>query len=158
MRPGWESGSPTGADSLLDYAGRVPRLVTLWLDPQHGLLRWAPFFALAFFAIWLLRRSRREHLARALPSVVEAEVAAGLLLAVCAGALLVATFAAPRHRGPVVPRPPPRPGAPLPGRARRLGAAPRAARGRRARGRDARHQSPCWWPGSTAAIAVWAAP
>lgn len=96
-------GSPTGADSLLDYAGRVPRLVTLWLDPQHGLLRWAPFFALAFFAIWLLRRSRRGHLARALPSVVEAEVAAGLLLAVCAGALLVATFAAPGTEGPWFP-------------------------------------------------------
>jgi hypothetical protein len=96
-------GSPTGADSLLDYAGRVPRLATLWLDPGHGLLRWAPFFALAFYAIWLLRRSRREHLAWALPSVAEAEVAAGLMLAVCAGTLLVATLAAPGTEGPWFP-------------------------------------------------------
>jgi hypothetical protein len=92
-------GSPTGADSLGDYLARTPRLVTLWLDPQHGLLRWAPLFALAFFAIWLLRRSRREHLARALPAQAEVEIAAGLLLAVCAGALLVAAFAAPTADG-----------------------------------------------------------
>jgi hypothetical protein len=96
-------GSPTGADSLLDYAGRVPRLVTLWLDPQDGLLRWAPILALAFFTIWLLRRSRREHVGRALPARAEAEVAAGLLLAVCAGTLLVATFAAPSTEGPWFP-------------------------------------------------------
>jgi hypothetical protein len=118
-------GSPTGADSLLDYAGRVPRLITLWLDPRFGLLRWAPFFALAFYAIWLLRRSRREHLARALPAVAEAEVAAGLMLAVCAAVLLVAAFARPRHRRAVVPGPPPDPGAPVRRRARRVGAAAR---------------------------------
>jgi hypothetical protein len=92
-------GSPTGADSLADYLERTPRLVTLWLDPQSGLLRWAPILALAFFAIWLLRRSRREHVARALPARAEAEIAAGLLLAVCAGTLLVATFAAPSTEG-----------------------------------------------------------
>jgi hypothetical protein len=98
-----DPGSPTGADSLLDYAERVPRLVTLWLDPQDGLLRWAPFLALAFYAIWLLWRSRREHLARALPTRAEAELAAGLMLAVCAGTLLVATFAAPTTDGPWFP-------------------------------------------------------
>jgi hypothetical protein len=96
-------GSPTGADSLGDYLERTPRLVTLWLDPHYGLLRWAPFFALAFFSIWLLRRSRREHLARALPARAEAEVAAALMLAVCAGVLLVATFAAPTTEGPWFP-------------------------------------------------------
>ena len=96
-------GPPTGADSLLDYAERLPRLVTLWLDPQDGLLRWAPVLALAFYSLWLLRRSRREHLARALPAVAEAEIAAGLLLAVCAGTLLVATFAAPTTEGPWFP-------------------------------------------------------
>jgi hypothetical protein len=96
-------GSPTGADSLLDYAERVPRLITLWLDPQHGLLRWAPFLALAFYALWLLRRSRREHLARALPARADAEVAASLMIAVCAATLLVATFAAPTTEGPWFP-------------------------------------------------------
>jgi hypothetical protein len=92
-------GSPTGADSL----ERVPRLATLWVDPQDGLLRWAPFFALAFYAIWLLFRSRREHLARVLPARAEAELAAGLMLAVCAATLLVAAFAAPTTTGPWFP-------------------------------------------------------
>jgi hypothetical protein len=96
-------GTPTGADSLADYAARMPRLVTLWVDPQDGLLRWAPIFALAFFAVWLLFRSRREHLARALPAHGEVEIAAGLMLAVCAGALLVAAFAAPATSGPWFP-------------------------------------------------------
>jgi len=96
-------GSPTGAESVLDYIGRVPRLITLWLDPNDGLLRWAPILALAFLAIWLLRRSRREHLARALPALAEAEIAAGVLLAVCAGTLLVAAFAAPSASGPWFP-------------------------------------------------------
>jgi hypothetical protein len=96
-------GPPTGADSLADYLGRIPRLVTLWVDPQVGLLRWAPFFALTFFAVWLLVRSRRDHLARVLPARAESEVAAGLLIAICAGALLVATFAAPGTDGPWFP-------------------------------------------------------
>ena len=54
----------TGAQSAVDYIERVPRLVTLWVDPHVGLLRWAPVFALVFFAGWLLWRSRREQLAR----------------------------------------------------------------------------------------------
>jgi hypothetical protein len=96
-------GSPTGAEFPFGYAARAPRLVALWLDRDAGLLRWAPILALAFYAAWLLWRSRREHLARALPAQAEAEVAAGLLLAVCAGALLVAAFAAPALRGPWFP-------------------------------------------------------
>jgi hypothetical protein len=96
-------GSPTGAESLLDYLGRAPRLVTLWLDPDDGLLRWAPVLALAFYALWLLWRSRREHLARALPARADAEIAAGLMFAVCAGTLLVAAFAAPTTSGPWFP-------------------------------------------------------
>jgi hypothetical protein len=93
------AGTPTGAEFPLGYAARVPRLAALWLDRDAGLLRWAPILALAFFAAWLLWRSRREHLARAVPARAEAEIAAGLLLAVCAGALLVAVFAAPTLRG-----------------------------------------------------------
>jgi hypothetical protein len=96
-------GSPTGAEFPLGYVERGPRLVALWLDRDAGLLRWTPILALAFYAAWLLWRSRREHLARALPARAETEVAAGLLLAVCAGALVVAAFAAPALRGPWFP-------------------------------------------------------
>jgi hypothetical protein len=98
-----EPGSPTGADSLLGYLGRAPRLITLWIDPDFGLLRWAPVLALAFYALWLLWRSRREHLARALPARAESEIAGGLMAAVCAATLLVAAFAAPTTSGPWFP-------------------------------------------------------
>ena len=51
--------SPTGADSVAAHLERVPRLAALWIDRDVGLLRWAPFAALCFVAIWLLVRSRR---------------------------------------------------------------------------------------------------
>src|SRR4051794_8129955 len=56
----------TGAATAGDYAGRADRLAGLWLDRDVGLLRWAPFLALAFVGVWLLWRSRRERLARAI--------------------------------------------------------------------------------------------
>ena len=84
--------SPTGAETLGEYLERVPRLLTLWLDPSVGLLRWAPIFALVPFAAWLLLRSRREDLARVVPEWAGAEAAAGLALTVFAAVLLVATF------------------------------------------------------------------
>jgi hypothetical protein len=87
--------SPTGASSLGDYLARGDRLVSVWLDRDVGLLRWAPFFALAFLAVWLLWRSRRERLARALPDVVDLQVAGGLLVAVAGAQVLVAAFLAP---------------------------------------------------------------
>ena len=87
--------SATGAFSVVDHVERVPRLVTLWLDPGAGLLRWAPVFALVFFAAWLLRRSRIEGLARVVPERATAEAAAGLALAVIACVLLVAAFLTP---------------------------------------------------------------
>lgn len=74
-------------DGLLD---RAPRLVSLWLDRDFGLIRWAPVLALAVFGVWLLWRSRRDALARMLPERREAESAAGLALAVGACLLLVA--------------------------------------------------------------------
>ena len=55
---------PTGADSAGDYLERVPRLAALWIDRDVGLLRWAPVLALTVFAVWLLWRSRRAHVAR----------------------------------------------------------------------------------------------
>jgi hypothetical protein len=83
----------TGASSPADYLDRVPRLVSLWLDRDVGLLRWAPVLALAFLGAWLLWRSRRERLGRLVAEQRDAEHAAFLALAVCAGQVAVAAFA-----------------------------------------------------------------
>jgi len=112
----WSASPPgvtaTGASELVDYVERIPRLVTVWVDPDWGLLRWAPVFALAFYAGWLLWRSRREHLARLVPARATAEATAGLAMAICAGQLLVAAFLVPaisgdwfaaRHLAPALP-------------------------------------------------------
>ena len=85
---------PTGADSAGDYFERIPRLAALWIDRDVGLLRWAPVLALSVFAAWLLWRSRRLHVARAVGEHADAEVAAGLSLLVCAAVVLVAVFGA----------------------------------------------------------------
>jgi hypothetical protein len=104
--------SATGASSVGEYLERAPRLVELWLDPVDGLLRWAPIFAFAAFAAWLLRRSRWERLARVVPERAGAEAAAGLALAVVVAVLLVAAFLVPsidsepfaaRHLVPALP-------------------------------------------------------
>ena len=104
--------SATGATTVAEHLERAPRLVTLWLDPSDGLLRWAPVFALVFFAAWLLRRARAERLARVLPTHAGAEAAAGLALAVVGCVLLVAAFLVPgiatepfsaRHLVPALP-------------------------------------------------------
>jgi hypothetical protein len=91
--------SPTGAELPLDYLDRLPRLAALWIDRDYGLLRWAPVFALSFFAAWLLWRSHRSLVARLAPERLDAEVAAALLLALCGGQVLAATFAAPTASG-----------------------------------------------------------
>jgi hypothetical protein len=91
--------SPTGADSLGEHLARAPRLAALWIDRDVGLLRWAPILALSLFAGWLLWRSRREHVARAVASRADGEAAAGLALAVWAAVLALATFAAPSING-----------------------------------------------------------
>ena len=90
-----------GIDDLgaAEVAERAPRLVGLWLDRTYGLLRWAPVFALAFFALWLLWRSRRDRLARALPEYRDVEVAATLCALVCAAQVCVAAFVAPTMFG-----------------------------------------------------------
>jgi hypothetical protein len=100
--------TPTAADvpgrglddlGLADYAGRAPRLVALWIDRTYGALRWAPVLALAFFALWLLWRSRRDRLADVLPDRREVEVAATLCALVCGAQVLVAAFVAPTMFG-----------------------------------------------------------
>ena len=99
----WSASPPgvtaTGADTVGDYVTRVPRLITLWLDPDVGLLRWAPIYALVFFAGWLLWRSHRTGLARAVAARAPAEAAAGLALSVVAAQLLVAAFLVPAIDG-----------------------------------------------------------
>jgi len=85
----------TGASSLGDYADRVPRLVSAWVERDAGMLRWAPVVALAFLGVWLLWRSRRERLGRLVPEQRDAEHAAFLALSVCAAQLAVAAFALP---------------------------------------------------------------
>jgi hypothetical protein len=91
--------SATDAAFPLGYLERLPRLVALWIDRGYGLLRWAPVLALAFVAVWLLWRSRRERLARAVPAVRDTEAAAALLLMVCAAQIVVAAFGAPTMYG-----------------------------------------------------------
>ena len=90
-----------GLDDLAasDFADRAPRLVGLWLDRTYGILRWAPVLALAFYALWLLWRSRRDHLARLLPEHHDVESAATLCALVCGAQVFVAAFIAPTMFG-----------------------------------------------------------
>jgi hypothetical protein len=92
--------SATGAHGLAAHLERWPRLLWLWVGPPQGLLLWAPTCALAFVALWLLARSRRERLARVLGDQVDVEVTAAFLAAVCAPAVIVAAFLAPTAAGP----------------------------------------------------------
>ena len=82
-----------------DFLDRAPRLIGLWLDRDYGALRWAPVVALAFYGLWLLWRSRRDHIARIVPERALVEVAAALCALVCAAQVLVATFIAPTMFG-----------------------------------------------------------
>jgi hypothetical protein len=99
----WSASPPgetaTGAHTALDYLDRVPRLLLVWVDPHDGLLRWAPIFALAFFAGWLLWRSQRTRLARVVTERAGAEAAAALALAIVGAQLLVAAFLVPSLAG-----------------------------------------------------------
>lgn len=93
-------GEGLAGDSLPgDVVERAPRLVGLWLDRSYGALRWAPVIALAFFALLLLWRSRRDGIARVVPERREVEVAATLCALICAAQVLVATFLAPTMFG-----------------------------------------------------------
>jgi hypothetical protein len=92
-------GGATGVWGLADHLARWPRLARVWLDPDHGLLVWAPFVLLAFVALGLLWRSRRDRLAVAVADQVDVEVAAALLALIAAAVVLVAVFAAPSLDG-----------------------------------------------------------
>jgi hypothetical protein len=95
-----EDVSPTGAHGFVHHLERWPRLLWLWVGPPQGLLLWAPACALAFIAVWLLARSRRERLARVVDEQVDVEVTAAFLAGICAMAILLATFLAPTIAGP----------------------------------------------------------
>jgi hypothetical protein len=88
----------TDASFPLGYLERAYRFVALFLDREYGLLRWAPVFALAFAGLWLLWRSLRDRLARAVPGAREIEVTAGLCAAAL-GAQLIVAFLAPTMFG-----------------------------------------------------------
>ena len=90
----------TGAEDAVDYLERAPRLATLWLDPNEGLLLHAPVVVLAFVGAWLLWRSRRERLAAVVAERATTESTAALALASIAFALGVAAFGAPVLDGP----------------------------------------------------------
>ena len=92
-----------GGGDPLDLLQRLPNLVGLWLDPSAGLLPWAPVLALAFAGAWLLWRSRREHVASAIPERRESERTAGLLLAVLGVQWLVAALTVASPDGPWFP-------------------------------------------------------
>jgi hypothetical protein len=93
----------TGASGVGEHLARAPRLLGLWLDRDVGLLRWAPFAALAFAAVWLLARSKRERLAIALSSQVHVEVTALFLVGICGATVAFAAFLAPTIAGPWFP-------------------------------------------------------
>lgn len=85
-----------GAGLELD---RLTRLGTLWLDPRHGMLRWAPVVALAAVGIAALWRSWRSRISRVVPERREAEAAAGLCAAVCLAVFATAVLVAPSDDG-----------------------------------------------------------
>ena len=91
--------SATDASFPGGYLDRAYRLVALFIDRDYGLLRWAPVFALAFGGLWLLWRTRRDGVARAVHGVRDIELAASLCAAALGAQLLVAAFLAPTMFG-----------------------------------------------------------
>jgi hypothetical protein len=93
----------TGASGVGAHLARAPRLLGLWIDRDVGVLRWAPFAALSFVALWLLARSRRERLALALSGQIDVEVTAAFYVLVCGATVAFASFLAPTIAGPWPP-------------------------------------------------------
>jgi len=91
------------AEDAAGIAERAVNLLALWLDPSAGLLRWAPVLALTFVGAWLLMRSRRAHVASAIPARREAERVAELLVATVGAQWLIASFTVDDPDGPWFP-------------------------------------------------------
>ena len=96
-------GGAIGAELPFGPLARLPRVATLLVGPDAGIVRWAPILALAAVALWLLVRSRRVRLGRMLPERREAEHAVALCLAVCGAQFAVAVLATPSVTGPWFP-------------------------------------------------------
>jgi hypothetical protein len=93
-------GPATGADGVMDFVERLPRLAGVLVDRDVGVLRWAPVAALALVALGLLARSRRARLGRIAPGQVETEAAALALATVGGAAVLTAGLVLPELHGP----------------------------------------------------------
>lgn len=91
--------APTGADGLAGIADRWPRLLGIWIDPQAGLLLYAPVVALAGATLWNAWHLRREKVARAFPEEVDVAAAVRLLALVAGAGVLTAMVLAPSLAG-----------------------------------------------------------
>ena len=91
--------APTGASDAADIVDRLPRIVGALVDPQVGVLLYAPVLILAGVTLWSLWQRHRERLPRAFPDEVGVEVAAGFLAAICAAAALTAVVLMPSLDG-----------------------------------------------------------
>ena len=96
-----DSEGETATDATFPggYLARAYRLAALLIDRDYGLLRWAPVFALALAGAWLVLRSRREGLSRAVPALREGERVAIMCGAALGAQLVVAAFLAPTMFG-----------------------------------------------------------
>jgi hypothetical protein len=94
-----EGETATDASFPGGYLERSYRLVALFTDRDYGLLRWAPVFLLAFVGLWMLIRSRRDHLSRAVPDLRAGERLAVMCATALGLQLLVAALLAPTMFG-----------------------------------------------------------
>lgn len=99
VEPGEPLGGAAGVADVGEFLGRTPALLGTLVGRDVGLLRWAPITAMAGVTLWLLWRSRRDHIARALPARLDIEITAGFLGAVVLAGLAAAALAAPSIRG-----------------------------------------------------------
>ncbi len=89
----------TGAADAGDYLERLPRAAGILVDPQIGVLLYAPVAALAGVTLWSLWRRHRDRLPQAFPAEVGVEVAAALLAAICLATMLTAVALTPTLDG-----------------------------------------------------------
>lgn len=94
-----DPGGPFGTRSAAGFLARLPRVVGVWLSPEVGVLLFAPVLLLAFVSLWLLWRSHRERLAKALPGAIDIEVVTEFLALICGAALFTAVFLIPWFSG-----------------------------------------------------------
>ena len=87
--------SATGASSVADYMGRTWHVVSVFLDRDYGLVRWAPVLAFAFVGAWALYRAARERLARAIAGIGEEHGVARVCSAAALVGVLVTAFFVP---------------------------------------------------------------